>query len=89
MITVPTHKRHKSPFKHWKTIYVFTSRAVIVNVQFHSTKKVLKGLNDHCKNDVNTGAQQIHAILLQDLMKRGVCKRAVEMLLYGIMSWFP
>jgi hypothetical protein len=25
MITRPTHKRHKSPFKHSKTIYVFTS----------------------------------------------------------------
>jgi hypothetical protein len=25
MITAPTHKRHKSPFKHSKTIYVFTS----------------------------------------------------------------
>jgi hypothetical protein len=44
MITVPTHKRHKSPFKHSKTIYIFTSGAVVVNVQIHSWKKVLKAL---------------------------------------------
>jgi hypothetical protein len=36
MITVPTHKRHESPFKHSKTIYVFTSGPVIVTVQIHS-----------------------------------------------------
>jgi hypothetical protein len=44
MITVPTHKRHKSPFKDPKTIYVFTSGRVIVNVQIHSRKKILEGL---------------------------------------------
>ncbi len=44
MITVPTHKRHKSPFKHSKTIYVFTSGRVIVTVQINSRKKILKGL---------------------------------------------
>ncbi len=32
MITVPTHKRHKSPHKHSMTIYVFTSERVIVTV---------------------------------------------------------
>jgi hypothetical protein len=32
MITVPTHKRDKSPFKHSKTIYVFTSGQVLVSV---------------------------------------------------------
>jgi len=43
MITVPTHNRHKRALKHSKTIDVFTSGAVIVNVQIHSSKKVLKG----------------------------------------------
>jgi hypothetical protein len=43
MITVPTHKRHKSPFKHSKTFYVFTSGPVIVAVQIQSRKKILKG----------------------------------------------
>jgi hypothetical protein len=37
MITVPTHKRHKRPFKHLKTIYVFTSGPVIVTVQIHGS----------------------------------------------------
>jgi hypothetical protein len=59
MITVPTHKRHKSPFKHSKTIYIFTSRPVIVTVQIHSRKKDFEGVkNDHCKMDISTGAQQ-------------------------------
>jgi hypothetical protein len=40
----PTHKRHKSPFKHSKSFYVFTSGRVIVTVQIHSRKKLLKGL---------------------------------------------
>jgi len=44
MITVPTHKRHKSPFKHSKTIYVFTFRWVIVTIKIHTRKKTLKGL---------------------------------------------
>jgi hypothetical protein len=29
MITVPTRKRHKSPFKHSKGLYIFTSGRVI------------------------------------------------------------
>jgi len=37
MIAVPTQKRHKSPFKHSKTIYVFTSGQIIVTVQIHSS----------------------------------------------------
>jgi hypothetical protein len=53
MITVLTHKRHKRPFKHSKTIYVFTSGRVIVHVQIHSRKKILKGLKCHCKMDIN------------------------------------
>jgi hypothetical protein len=44
MITVSTHKRHRSPFKHSKTIYVFTSGQVIVTVQIHSRKKAFKGV---------------------------------------------
>jgi hypothetical protein len=36
MITIPTHKRHKNPFKHSKTIYVFTSAPVIVTVHIQS-----------------------------------------------------
>jgi len=45
MITVPTHKCHKKgPFKHSKTIYVFTSGRVIVTVEIHSEAKLLKGL---------------------------------------------
>jgi len=44
MITVPTHKRHKIPFKQSKTIYIFTSGRVIVTVQIYSRKKILKGL---------------------------------------------
>jgi len=45
MITVLTHKRHKSPFKHSKTIYVFTSGPVkSLHVQFHNRKNLLKGL---------------------------------------------
>jgi hypothetical protein len=35
---------YKSPFKHSKTIYVFTSGWVIVTFQIHSRKKLLKGL---------------------------------------------
>jgi hypothetical protein len=40
MITVPTHKRQKSSFKHSKTIYVFTSGRGIVTVQIDSGKKI-------------------------------------------------
>jgi hypothetical protein len=44
MITVPTNKRHKSPFQLSNTIYVFASGRVIVSVQIHIRKKILKGL---------------------------------------------
>jgi hypothetical protein len=37
MVTVPTHKRHKSPFERSKTIYVFTSGPVIVTVHIHAS----------------------------------------------------
>jgi hypothetical protein len=51
MIIVPTDKRHKSPFKHSKTIYVFTSARVIVIVQTHTRKKILKGLQWPLQNE--------------------------------------
>jgi hypothetical protein len=44
MITAPTHKWHKSPLKHSKAIYVFTSVWVIVTLHIHSRKKLLKGV---------------------------------------------
>ncbi len=37
-------KRHKSPLKHSKTIYVFTSGRVIVTVYVHGRKKDFKGV---------------------------------------------
>jgi hypothetical protein len=37
MITVPSYKRHKSPFKHSKTIYVLTSGPVMATVQIHGS----------------------------------------------------
>jgi hypothetical protein len=59
MITVPTHKRQKSPFKHSKTILcLYPSGPVILTVQIHSGKIIWRGLNDHCKIDINTGMQQ-------------------------------
>jgi hypothetical protein len=72
MSTVPTHKRHKSTFKHSKTIYVFTSGRVIVTVQIHSRKK-------HLKWPLQNGpsipeSSTICTILLQDLMERSVCR---------------
>jgi hypothetical protein len=42
-ITVPTHKHYKSPFKHLKIIYVFTSGGVVVDVHIDSRKKILNG----------------------------------------------
>jgi hypothetical protein len=44
MIIVPTRNNHKNPFKHSKTIYVFTSGPLFVTIQIHSRKKLLKGL---------------------------------------------
>jgi hypothetical protein len=44
MIIVPTHKRGESPFKHSKTIHVFTSGPLIVTVQIHRRKKTFKGV---------------------------------------------
>jgi len=40
LITVPTHKRHKRPFKYSTIIYIFTSGRVIVTVQIQSGKKI-------------------------------------------------
>jgi hypothetical protein len=82
MIIVPTlRKRHESSFKHSKTIlclYIWTR--VIVTVQIHSKKKLLKWLKWPLPE--RQERSRIYALLLlQDLMKKGVCRRAVEMLL--------
>jgi hypothetical protein len=59
MITVFTHKCQKSPFKHSKTIYVFTSGWVIVDVQMHSRKKAFQGVKmTTAKWTINTWEQQ-------------------------------
>jgi len=82
MITVPTHKRHKTPFKHSKSIYAFTSGPVTVTDQIHSRKKHFEGVKmTTAKSTSIQERSRIHAIMLQDLMKRGVCRRAVKMLL--------
>jgi len=41
-LSPPTNVIIKVPFKHSKTIYVFTSGRVIVTVQIHSRKKLLR-----------------------------------------------
>jgi hypothetical protein len=59
MIIVCTHKHHKSPFKHSKTIYVFTSGRVIVTIQIHSREKAFKGVKMiTAKWTINTREQQ-------------------------------
>jgi hypothetical protein len=82
MITVTTHKTsYKSPFKHPKTIYVFTSGQVIITVQIHSRKELYKGL----KWPLHNGAS-IPESKQQDMRypaprfneKRGVCIRFVD-----------
>ncbi len=71
MITVPTHKHHKSPFKHPKTIYVFISGPLIVTVQIHSRKKILQGWKmTTAKSTSIQECSRIRPILLEDLMKR-------------------
>jgi hypothetical protein len=66
----------KSPFKHSNTIYVFTSgRVIIVTVPIHSRKKILKGVK---MTTAKSPSIQERTIVLQDLMKRGVCRRAEE-----------
>ncbi len=79
MITVPTHKRLS---KHSKTIYVFTYWWVIVTVQIHSRKKVLKILKWPPQNgpSIPESTAGFCPVLLHDLMKRSVCWRGVEML---------
>ncbi len=81
MITVPTHKCHKSSFKHSKTSYVFTSGRVIFTVQIHRRKELLKGLKWPLQNGpLIPQNSRISVIVLQDLMKWNVCQRGVEML---------
>jgi hypothetical protein len=87
---VPTHKRHKSSFKHSKTIYVFTSGRVIITLQIHSRKQAFyRGLKWPVQNGPSIPeSSRICAILLQDLMKTGVCGCEVEMLLHTL-RWVP
>jgi len=59
MITVPSHKRHKIPFKQSKTIYIFTSGQVIVTVQIHGRKKILKGLKCNCVLSDDRGCENL------------------------------
>jgi hypothetical protein len=75
MITVLTHKCYKCPFKHSKTMYVLTSGWLIVSVQIHSRKKKLsRGLKWPLQNGTSIPRRSMTcAILMQDLMKRGVC----------------
>ncbi len=59
MIIVPTHKRHKSSFKHSKTINVFTSGRVIITLQIHRTKKsFLKGFKWPVQNGPSIPEEQ-------------------------------
>ncbi len=78
MIIVPTHKRHKSPFKQSKTIlylYIWTS-SHCPNPQ---QKKDFEGVKMTAANWTSIqGRSRIDAILLQDLMKRCVCRCEVE-----------
>jgi len=75
MITVLTHKSHKSRFEHSKPIYVFTIGRVIVTVQIYSRKKLLKRLKWPPQNGpLIPESNKICTILLQDWMKRGVCQ---------------
>jgi hypothetical protein len=77
MISVPTHKRDKSTFKHSKTIYVFTSGPVIVTIQIHSRKKDFEGVKMSTAKWTSLQERStIYAILLHNLMKRGICRRA-------------
>ncbi len=84
----PTHKRHKSPVTHSKTIYVFTSGPVIVTLHIYSRKKHIEGVKMPSAKSLSIQERsRIYPIVLQDLMKRGVCRRAVEMLLVQWWKW--
>jgi hypothetical protein len=80
MITVPTHKHHKSPFQHAKTIHIFTSGPLIVTVQI-LVVQAFKGVKMTTARLTSIQEQsRSNAILLQELMKRDVCRCGVEML---------
>jgi hypothetical protein len=82
MVTVTTHSRHKSSFKHSKTIYVFTSGRVVVPLHVHSRKKILKELEWYLQNGHQYGSKAGFTLsCCKDLMKKGNCRCAVEMLL--------
>jgi hypothetical protein len=60
MIIISTHKRHKSPSEHPKTIYVFTFGPIIIIVQIEKVKMTnakSPSIHEHIK---------IYIILLQD-----------------------
>jgi len=89
MITVATHKHHKSPSKHSKTTYVFTSGRVIVTVQIQSRKDGFKGAKmTTAKWTSIEEPSRIYPIVLQDLSKRGVCRCWVKML-QAVLSMWP
>ncbi len=58
MITAPTHKRRKSPYKHSKTISVFTSGQVIITVQIHSKNCFSRIKMTTARWTINTEGQQ-------------------------------
>ncbi len=80
MITIPTRKHHKSPFKHSKTIYIWRSSSHCPNQQYKNDFKWLKSSLQNGHQSIGDRIR-IYTILLQDLMKRGVCRCGVEMLL--------
>jgi hypothetical protein len=62
-------------------IYIFTSGRVIVTVQIHSRKKLLKGVKmTIAKSTSIQERSRSYAILAEDLMERDVCSCGVEML---------
>ncbi len=76
IITMPTHNHHKIPFKHPKTIYVFTSGPLKVTACPNTQqKKGLKGVKMTSSKLKSIPEQRrSYAVLLQDLMKRSVCR---------------
>jgi len=82
MVTVPTHKRHYSPFKTLKDhlcFYIWMSNSHCPNP--YLVGFFVKGLKWPLQNGHQyRSAAGYSAILLQDLMKRGVCGCGVDML---------
>jgi hypothetical protein len=79
----------KSPFKQSKTIYIFPSGRVIVTVQIHSRKKDFKQVEmTTAKWTWIRERSRIYAIVVQDSMKRGVCRCGVVEMPLGPLT-FP